>query len=601
MSVHAMIPVAIASIHASAGHRRAGVADKQRRHAHKISHLREARSDASSPDDISGFPKVPQHRSLEANCRDKSQLALLARGLLYAVQQSISGKPFPSSTTPLHYGLAPESYDHPQHGNIHPQSRSGRPIICRVDVLQQATQEEEAMMNHDERIPRHKPALLTALLGAALALPTMAGAWEIHDLGVDVSPTDINNYGTIVGARSTATGNVAFRLVSGGSLEDIPVAGATGAEAINDAGQITGNTLTGAYLYDGSAQEWDGYGGYGINLHGKISGNKELVNPYRATPLPLDPAIYSPDRWDNAGIATVYSRGTRDGVYADLYLADDINDNGIAVGTHRRYGLAGSSAFLTTTALGGVTFLPIPYGGNATAINNANKVVGASGTNSTAGAYAHAYLYNHVDGSVTDLGTLNGGLTSSAADINELDQVVGSSWLVTEPTSLSDPTQYHAFLWQGGSMTDLNELIADSSWILTGATAINDNGDIVGTGIRDDGQVHGFLLTNGTTEPPVAAAANEPPVAVASADVTSGKATLTVSFSSAGSDDPDGGIAGYSWDFGDGSAASTDANPAHDYTSSGTYIAVLTVTDNQGLTATAQVDIKVRKGGGKKR
>lgn len=44
-------------------------------------------------------------------------------------------------------------------------------------------------------------------------------------------------------------------------------------------------------------------------------------------------------------------------------------------------------------------------------------------------------------------------------------------------------------------MKNLNALIpADSGWALTAATAINDAGQIVGTGILD-GQTRAFLLT----------------------------------------------------------------------------------------------------------
>jgi probable HAF family extracellular repeat protein len=426
-------------------------------------------------------------------------------------------------------------------------------------------------------------------------VPASAEPYQLHDLGMDVSPTDINNNGTIVGSRKTDSGSVAFRWLSGGEPEDIP--GATVANAVNELDHVTGNTLTGAFLFDGTLppKEWDGYGGYGINEASQLSGNKELNNPYRATPQPLDPAIYTPKHWDNLGIATVYPRGTRKGVYGDLYVLDDINDAGFAVGSRRRYGLAGSSCILTTPAFDAVTYLPIPSGGHAAAINNQNMIVGATGNNSTTGDYSHAYLYDYDQNILHDLDTLNNGLTSSAADINESNQVVGTSWLVTQLTSLYDPTLYRAFLWEDSTMTDLNTLIPQSDWILTAATAINDNGDIVGTGFLN-GQAHGFLLTTGQTPSPSSA---EPPIAMASADVTAGKVPLTVNFSSAGSYDPDSAIAGYAWDFGDGSAVASEVNPTHDYIEPGTYIAVLTVTDMQGLTATAQVEIRARKSKGK--
>jgi len=445
-----------------------------------------------------------------------------------------------------------------------------------------------------QRREREPTAILLALLiGSIASLPASAEPWQLLDLGIDVTPTDINNNGTIVGSRKTGTGSVAFRWLVNGTPVDI--SGATVANAVNESDQVAGNTLSGAFLYDGSLTEWDGYDGYGINESGQISGNRELKNPYRSTPLPLDPAIYTPNRWDNLGIAQTYPRGTRLGVYADLYMLEDINDAGFAVGSRRRYGLSGSSSILTTPAFDGVTYLPVPYGGHAAAINGQNMIVGATGTNSTSGEFAHAYLYDYNAGTLSDLGTLNGGLTSSAADINEFNQVVGTSWLVTQLTSVYDPTQYHAFLWESGAMTDLNTLLpSGSGWILTAATATNDNGDIVGTGLLN-GQAHGFLLTSGQTQPPPASAS---PVAVASADVTDGRAPLAVNFTSAGSYDPDGPLAGYAWDFGDGTPVSTGANPAHVYNDPGTYVAVLTVTDGQGQTATAQVDIRVRKAKG---
>ncbi|TQS28361.1 carbohydrate-binding protein [Microbispora sp. KK1-11] len=81
---------------------------------------------------------------------------------------------------------------------------------------------------------------------------------------------------------------------------------------------------------------------------------------------------------------------------------------------------------------------------------------------------------------------------------------------------------------------------------------------------------------------------NRNPVAKASANKTSGPTPLAVTFSSAGSSDPEGGALTYSWAFGDG-GTSTQANPAHTYTTKGTYTATLTVRDPQGLTGTADV------------
>jgi PKD repeat protein len=87
-------------------------------------------------------------------------------------------------------------------------------------------------------------------------------------------------------------------------------------------------------------------------------------------------------------------------------------------------------------------------------------------------------------------------------------------------------------------------------------------------------------------------APNRSPVAAASGNPNSGTAPLTVQFSSAGSSDPDGDPLTYSWAYGDNTTGS-GASPSHQYTSSGNYTAVLTVSDGRGGTATANVGITV--------
>lgn len=70
-----------------------------------------------------------------------------------------------------------------------------------------------------------------------------------------------------------------------------------------------------------------------------------------------------------------------------------------------------------------------------------------------------------------------------------------------------------------------------------------------------------------------------------------GIAPLGVVFSGSASRDTDGIIAGYAWDFGDGSPVSTVANPTHTYASTGDYTVTLTVTDNDGATASASATV----------
>lgn len=78
------------------------------------------------------------------------------------------------------------------------------------------------------------------------------------------------------------------------------------------------------------------------------------------------------------------------------------------------------------------------------------------------------------------------------------------------------------------------------------------------------------------------------------ASVTTTVNGLSVAADSAGSNDPDGTIASYSWDFGDGSAAVTGAMASHTYASAGTYTVTLTVVDNRGGSATASQAVSVQ-------
>ena len=75
---------------------------------------------------------------------------------------------------------------------------------------------------------------------------------------------------------------------------------------------------------------------------------------------------------------------------------------------------------------------------------------------------------------------------------------------------------------------------------------------------------------------------NTPPTANANGPYA-GTTGVAVNFSSAGSMDPEGNIASYAWDFGDGGTSSA-ANPSHTYTMAGTFSVTLTVTDHDGET-----------------
>ncbi len=102
----------------------------------------------------------------------------------------------------------------------------------------------------------------------------------------------------------------------------------------------------------------------------------------------------------------------------------------------------------------------------------------------------------------------------------------------------------------------------------------------------------GLALVVAACAPPTTGSPNLTPVAVASASPLSGTAPLEVTFSSAGSSDPDGSIVSHAWDFGDGNS-STDADPVHTYLTGGSFTATLTVTDDKGATAQATVLVDV--------
>lgn len=112
--------------------------------------------------------------------------------------------------------------------------------------------------------------------------------------------------------------------------------------------------------------------------------------------------------------------------------------------------------------------------------------------------------------------------------------------------------------------------------------------------VTDDNGATGAASFSVAVSPP-----NEPPSAALAADPANGEAPLDVGFDASGSTDTDGTIVKYEWDW-DGTGAgpwdfdsSASATLVHRYAAPGNYQAWVRVTDDNGATDTASIDITV--------
>lgn len=128
----------------------------------------------------------------------------------------------------------------------------------------------------------------------------------------------------------------------------------------------------------------------------------------------------------------------------------------------------------------------------ATDINEHGQVVGASETEGEFApgfAVIHAFLYER--DRMLDLVVPAGALASGASAINDEGQVVGYAF-----KQVGESTTRRPFLCDDGRMLYLDDLIpADSGWVLRDMTDINNHGWIVGTGTNAAGEGRAILLT----------------------------------------------------------------------------------------------------------
>jgi probable HAF family extracellular repeat protein len=123
--------------------------------------------------------------------------------------------------------------------------------------------------------------------------------------------------------------------------------------------------------------------------------------------------------------------------------------------------------------------------GTAYSISEAEDIVGWA---TTSGDQAmHGFLWKL--GRMSDLGVVKGKLCSVAYAINAKGQIVGES------DDDCFGAHAHAFLWEHGSLIDLNAFPSPGSGVqLTVALSINEGGAIASLGLLPNGDQHAFVL-----------------------------------------------------------------------------------------------------------
>ena len=185
------------------------------------------------------------------------------------------------------------------------------------------------------------------------------------------------------------------------------------------------------------------------------------------------------------------NNGMRDlgGFGGTCTVATNLNNEGQIVGSSNLTGDQSSAAFLWEN--GSIHKLRGSLGGDFTgafALNDQGQAVGFGSLSGD--STFHATLWKSVK-SITDLGVIGSDQCSYASGINTDGQVTGSS--IGDCTA-EEPT-FRAFLWEDGSLFDLNTLIPPASALYLQLTyAINDRGEIAGTGVDASGNEHAFLL-----------------------------------------------------------------------------------------------------------
>ena len=120
--------------------------------------------------------------------------------------------------------------------------------------------------------------------------------------------------------------------------------------------------------------------------------------------------------------------------------------------------------------------------GSAIRIDDDGEIVGWA-TNAGDQSTLAFFWKNH---KMTNLGTVDGDACSIAWFVRK-GRAVGASGDCSN--------NLHAFLWENGSIVDLNSLVPAGSGVqLTNGDYINERGEITCDGVLANGDIHAFLL-----------------------------------------------------------------------------------------------------------
>lgn len=336
------------------------------------------------------------------------------------------------------------------------------------------------------------PFAWAAMLTTAAVSATPSYPYSVTDLGAlsggtTSYATSINNAGQVIGYGQTSA-NVLHALLYNGAgaptdlnnlIQPPPWLGwVQYANGMNSHGQVaaygylTNGQARAMFYQNGTITDLGTFGG-AWSWASAINESGQLVGYAAVSELSFRAFVYS------GGVKTML--GTLGGLSSGAY---DISESGKIAGWAFLSGNTVSHACLFTD--GNVVDLG-SLGGDSVArsVNESGQAVGSSAT--AAGNDSYGFLYS--DGQMINLGTFGDprGFTS-AESINNVGDVVG----ISRTASGAD----HAFLYNGGVLKDLNNMIDPASgWVLAAAGDINDSGQIVGWGYNPLGQVRAFLLT----------------------------------------------------------------------------------------------------------